>query len=141
MKVPAGLLGFNGEVVKGEIGLKVLRDEDSNSLLEYGVEKVGNHITCYISPTEGDVIMPHISITSGTEEFVDIVVDGILRASHSNDKGTKKTTKNFDWVCGQIKQGNRYVNKAFQMQVAKRNVDKCKLSTLFLESDCVLTGS
>jgi hypothetical protein len=125
MKVPAGLLGFNGEVVKGEI---CLRDGDNKSLLEYGVEQVGNRVTCYALATEEDILIPYISITSGTEEFVDIVADGILRASHNNDKGTKKTTKNFDWVCGHIKQGNRYVNKAFQMQVVKRNIDKCKLS-------------
>ncbi|PQE12261.1 hypothetical protein CJF31_00000473 [Rutstroemia sp. NJR-2017a BVV2] len=123
MPVPAGLLGFNGEVVKGEI---CLRDGDNKSLLEYGVEQVGNRITCYALATEEDIIIPYISVTSGTEEFVDIVADGILRASHSNDKGTKKTTKNFDWVCGHIKQGNRYVNKAFQMQVTKRNIDKSR---------------
>ncbi|KAM3080061.1 hypothetical protein ACMFMF_003473 [Clarireedia jacksonii] len=123
MKVPAGLLGFSREVVKGEISL---RGGDNKPLLEYGVEQVGNHITCYALTAEDDAIIPYISITSGTEEFVDIVVDGILRASHSNDKGTKKTTKNFDWVCGQIKQGNRYIHKAFQMQVAKRNTDQSR---------------
>lgn len=127
MKIPAGLLDFDRNVVKGEICLK---GGNSAKLLEEGLKREGNHFTCYALTSEDDAITPCLAINSGVVEFVDIIVDGILRASHSNDKPTAQFSKNFETFVGQVKEGNKYVNKSFQLQVAKRNTEKGKLFVL-----------
>ncbi|QSZ37527.1 hypothetical protein DSL72_008625 [Monilinia vaccinii-corymbosi] len=123
MKIPAGLLGFDGDAVKGEICLK---GGNGARLLEEGMKREGNRFTCYALTSEGDAITACLAISSGVVEFVDVIVDGILRASHSNDKSTKHFSKNFDTFIGQVKEGNKYVNKSYQLQVTKRNTDKAR---------------
>ncbi|RAL59900.1 hypothetical protein DID88_000527 [Monilinia fructigena] len=73
-----------------------------------------------------DSITPCLAINSGVVEFVDVIVDGILRASHSNDKPTTQFSRNFHTFVGQVKEGNKYVNKSFQLQVTKRNTEKAR---------------
>ncbi|KAB8304325.1 hypothetical protein EYC80_003735 [Monilinia laxa] len=123
MKIPASLLDFNGKVVKGEICLK---GGNSTKLLEEGLKREGNHFTCYALTSEDDSITPCLAINSGVVEFVDVIIDGILRASHSNDKPTTQFSRNFGTFIGQVKEGSKYINKSFQLQVTKRNTEKAR---------------
>ncbi|CAD6442253.1 57e1e1d9-6f0f-4b10-a119-c831c10e5764 [Sclerotinia trifoliorum] len=124
MKIPSGLLGFDGKPVKGEICLKGGRE--NGKLHEEGMKREGNHFSCYALTAEGDAITPCFSINSGVVEFVDVVVDGILRASHSNEKATQAFSKKFEWVAGQVKIRNRYVGKTYQLQIKERNIEKTR---------------
>ncbi|KAF7863911.1 hypothetical protein EAF04_006876 [Stromatinia cepivora] len=124
MKIPSGLLGFDGKTVKGEICLK--GGGDNRKLHEEGMKREGNHFTCYALTAEGDAITPCFNINSGVVEFVDVIVDGILRASHSNDKATHAFSKKFEWVAGQVKTRNKYVGKTYQLQIKERNVEKTR---------------
>lgn len=122
MHFPDELLGFDGKAMKGEVYLK---GGTNAKLKEEGMKQEGNHFTCYALTAEDDAITACLTINSGVVEFVDVVVDGILRASHCNDKATKKFTKNFDWFAGQVKTTrNIIVAKSYQLQIAKRNVEK-----------------
>ncbi|KAJ8065973.1 hypothetical protein OCU04_005070 [Sclerotinia nivalis] len=124
MKIPSGLLGFDGKTVKGEICLK--GGGDNGKLHEEGMKREGNHFTCYALTAEGDAITPCFNINSGVVEFVDVVVDGILRASHSNDKATQAFSKKFEWVAGQVKTRNKYIGKTYQLQIKERNLEKTR---------------
>ncbi|EDN95979.1 predicted protein [Sclerotinia sclerotiorum 1980 UF-70] len=124
MRIPSGLLGFDGKPVKGEICLK--GGGDNGKLHEEGMKREGNHFTCYALTAEGDAITPCFSINSGVVEFVDVVVDGILRASHSNEKATQAFSKKFEWVAGQVKIRNKYVGKTYQLQIKERNIKKAR---------------
>lgn len=127
MKIPPGLTGFDGKALKGEVYLTSGNSGalgNRTKLLEEGVKREGNHFTCYALTAEDDAIVPCFNINSGVVEFVDVVVDGILRASHSNEARTKNFSKKFEWVVGQTKSRNRYVDRIYQLQIAKRNIEK-----------------
>ncbi|KAF7911234.1 uncharacterized protein EAF01_002741 [Botrytis porri] len=127
MKIPSNLTGFDGKALRGEVYLTSGNSGplgNRTKLLEKGMKHEGNHFTCYALTAENDAIAPCFNINSGVIEFVDVVVDGILRASHSNEGATKNFSKKFDWVVGQIKSGNRYVDRIYQLQIAKRNIAK-----------------
>ncbi|TGO65445.1 hypothetical protein BCON_0002g00270 [Botryotinia convoluta] len=129
MKIPPGLTGFDGKALKGEVYLTSGNSGtpgNRTKLLEEGMKREGNHFTCYALTTEDDAIAPCFNINSGVVEFVDVVVDGILRASHSNEGATKNFSKKFEWVVGQIKSSNRYVDRIYQLQIAKRNIEKTR---------------
>lgn len=132
MKIPTGLLGFDGKVVKGEICLK---GGDGTKLHEEGLKREGNRFTCYALTSEDDAITPCLAINSGVVEFVDVIVDGILRASHSNDKPTAQFSKNFDSFFGQVKEGHQNITKSYQLQVARRNIEKSQ-SIIFSNALC-----
>ncbi|KAF7943696.1 uncharacterized protein EAE97_005766 [Botrytis byssoidea] len=129
MKIPPGLTGFDGKALKGEVYLTSGNSGppgNRTKLLEEGVKREGNHFTCYALTAEDDAIVPCFNINSGVVEFTDVVVDGILRASHSNEAGTRNFSKKFEWVVGQTKSRNRYVDRIYQLQVAKRNIEKTR---------------
>ncbi|KAF7960704.1 hypothetical protein EAE96_000378 [Botrytis aclada] len=129
MKIPTGLTDFNGKALKGEVYLTSGNSGtpgNRTKLLEKGMKQVGNHFTCYALTAEDDAIAPCFTINSGVNEFVDVVVDGILRASHSNESATKNFSKKFEWAVGQIKSSNRYVDRIYQLQIAKRNLEKTR---------------
>ncbi|TGO27640.1 hypothetical protein BPAE_0039g00500 [Botrytis paeoniae] len=129
MKIPPGLTGFDGKALKGEVYLTSGNSGtpgNRTKLLEEGMKREGNHFTCYALTAEDDAIAPCFNINSGVVEFVDVVIDGILRASHSNEGATKNFSKKFEWVVGQIKSSNRYVDRIYQLQIAKRNIEKTR---------------
>ncbi|TEY47576.1 hypothetical protein BOTCAL_0304g00110 [Botryotinia calthae] len=129
MKIPPGLIGFDGKVLKGEVYLTSGNSGtpgNRTKLLEEGMKREGNHFTCYALTAEDDAIVPCFSISSGAVEFVDIVVDGILRASHSNEAAKKTLSKKFEWFVGQVKSNNRYTDRIFQPQIAKRNIENTR---------------
>ncbi|TGO13027.1 hypothetical protein BTUL_0078g00360 [Botrytis tulipae] len=129
MKIPPGLTGFDGKALKGEVYLTSGNSGppgNRTKLLEEGVKREGNHFTCYALTAEDDAIVPCFNVNSGVVEFVDVIVDGILRASHSNEAGTKNFSKKFEWVVGQIKSRNRYVDRIYQLQISKRNIEKTR---------------
>ncbi|KAF7902851.1 hypothetical protein EAF00_002753 [Botryotinia globosa] len=129
MKIPPGLTGFDGKALKGEVYLTSGNSGppgNRTKLLEEGVKREGNHFTCYALTAEDDAIVPCFNMNSGVVEFTDVVVDGILRASHSNEAGTRNFSKKFEWVVGQTKSRNRYVDRIYQLQIAKRNIEKTR---------------
>ncbi|TGO34734.1 hypothetical protein BHYA_0184g00150 [Botrytis hyacinthi] len=129
MKIPPGLTGFDGKALKGEVCLTSGNSGppgNRTKLLEEGVKREGNHFTCYALTAEDDAIVPCFNMNSGVVEFVDVIVDGILRASHSNEAGTKNFSKKFEWVVGQTKSRNRFVDRIYQLQIAKRNIEKTR---------------
>ncbi|KAF5871904.1 uncharacterized protein Bfra_008930 [Botrytis fragariae] len=129
MKIPPNLTGFDGKALKGEVYLTSGNSGtpgNRTKLLEEGMKREGNHFTCYALTAEDDAIAPCFNMNSGVVEFVDVVVDGILRASHSNEGATKNFSKKFEWVVGQIKSSNRYVDRIYQLQIAKRNIEKTR---------------
>ncbi|KAI9648130.1 hypothetical protein NHQ30_002762 [Ciborinia camelliae] len=124
MKIPPDLLGFDGKVANGEICLK---GGNNTKLHEEGIKREGNRFTCYALTAENDTITPFVFINSGVDGFVDVIVDGILRASYSKDKPTAQFQKKFDSFVGQVKQGtDKYASKVYQLQVTKRNTGKTR---------------
>ncbi|TGO74473.1 hypothetical protein BELL_0280g00140 [Botrytis elliptica] len=129
MKIPSGLTDFDGNALKGEVYLTSGNSGtpgNRTKLLEVDVKQQGRHFTCHTLTAENDAIVPCFNISSGVKEFVDVKVDGILRASHSNEGGTKNFSKKFEWVVGRIKSDNRYVDRIYQLQIAKRNIEKTR---------------
>ncbi|KAM3158541.1 hypothetical protein ABEW05_000991 [Botrytis cinerea] len=129
MKIPPGLVGFDGKVLKGEVCLTSGNSGtpgNRTKLLEEGMKREGNHFTCYTLTAEDDAIVPYFSISSGEVEFADVVVDGILRASYSNAGARKTFSKKCEWFVGQVKLNNRIFDRTYQLQIAKRNTENTR---------------
>ena len=125
MKVPAGLLGPQGQVAKGFVHIEANNTEAQ----EFGLTVIGKHSTCYVLVSPGDVITAHISLNSGiTGEFADLVVDGVLRNSWPNNRGQKVFSYNFDravytgTLIGKTRKSK--AAKFARMQVIDRNTSK-----------------
>jgi hypothetical protein len=72
---------LTGENVKGEASI-LLNDTAG---IEIEVPPEGRHFKCYVLAAPGDTITTRIEDTleDGVEEFVDLVVDGVLRSTSS----------------------------------------------------------
>ncbi|KAH8670237.1 hypothetical protein BGZ60DRAFT_563742 [Tricladium varicosporioides] len=119
----------NGDLIKGDCKLKI-GDTDID-LKEFDMLGDGKTSNCYLLTSPGDILTPHlaISLTHQAEEFVDVVVDGILRASSGVKKGGKaKNFTNhvtFDKVLSYTFKGNkRKALMASQMVVQTRDASK-----------------
>lgn len=119
----------NGDLIKGDCKLKI-GDTDID-LKEFDIPGDDKTSNCYLLTSPGDILTPHlaISLTHQAEEFVDVVVDGILRASSGIKKGGKAKNftnhVNFDKVLSYTFKGDkRKALVANQMLVQTRDTSK-----------------
>ena len=129
MKVPPEILDPKGQIAKGVVNLKV----NGNYVEEYGLTVIGKHSTCYVLVSPGDVITANISINSGvTGQFADLIVDGILRNSRPNTRGSNVFRYTFERASysgihlGETKKSSKFA----RMKVVERNCSKGKISHL-----------
>ncbi|KAH8598118.1 hypothetical protein B0O99DRAFT_738961 [Bisporella sp. PMI_857] len=78
MKIPPGLRNHRGKEGSGNIELVGI---DGQPLNEYGVSIDGNTIFCYALTAPGDVLTVQYEIGAGVVDFIDVVIEGILRES------------------------------------------------------------
>jgi len=80
-----------GDIVKGDVVLSLNEDEAK----EFDIPADGNKFSCYVLTKPGHVLTARsaVSLASDVEEFVDLVVDGVLRATSSIKKGAEKGKK------------------------------------------------
>lgn len=125
MKIPPGILDSKGQAAKGLVYLEA--NEQEVQLQEFGLTVDGNHSTCYVLVAPEDVISANFAINSGvSEEFADLVVDGILRNSWPNTRGAKIFRYGFDRAVytgvhlGEAKKGKKFS----RMKVIERDFSK-----------------
>jgi len=115
-----------GDTVKGEV-LLFLNEKDAQ---EFNIPADGNKFGCYVLTAPKDILSVRTAITlaDGVEEFVDCVVDGVLRATSQIKKGKgKKTTDKtvFDKVLFyRFENGRKRGLKMGQIEVASRDSTK-----------------
>jgi len=80
-----------GGIVKGEVLLQV----DEEDAKEFELPADGNKFSCYVLTKPGDALIARssVALSSDVEEFVDVVVDGVLRATSVIKKGAEKGKK------------------------------------------------
>jgi len=145
MRAPQGLLGADGK--PGKANVLLASGMNGNPLQEYGYKVEGNQTTCYVLASPGDIITVPFSLNAGIGDFVDLVVDGVLRKSATVHQRGKKFGKTFKKVCySELKWGRRAGLKSYKMEVRSRNTKKGRNFILPKETarltsqDVVLTG-
>jgi len=126
MKTPTGPLNIHGKAAKGTV---VLKGNDGEDLQEFGGKTVGNQASCYALTSLGDIITVHFALSPGVADFVDVVVDGILRESVSNARPDKLFKGSFKKVCQHDRfhrSDRRAAFKFSKMVVQNRSTQKGK---------------
>ena len=130
MKGPPGIM--NSEGVEGEIDVS-LEGSNGKYLEEYGasITAVTNTSTCYVLTALHDVLSIHYILGRGVADFIDIVVDGILRESVSHSKPDIPFKGVVRRVCeqGELKKRpkntmDRALPRFSKLQVCKHNTDR-----------------
>lgn len=80
-----------GHIVKGDVLLQV----DGADAQEFELPADGNKFGCYVLTKPGDALIARsaVNLEFDVEEFVDVVVDGVLRATSVIKKGVGKVKK------------------------------------------------
>lgn len=80
-----------GETVKGDVVLLV----DEKEAPEFDIPANGIKLSCYALTKPGQILAARSSLSLGPEieEFVDLVIDGVLRATSIVKKGAEKGKK------------------------------------------------
>jgi hypothetical protein len=80
-----------GDIVKGDVLLQL----NENDAKEFEIPADGNKFSCYVLTKPGHVLTARsaVNLASDVEEFVDLVVDGVLRATSAIKKGAEKGKK------------------------------------------------
>ncbi|KAL3428304.1 hypothetical protein PVAG01_01813 [Phlyctema vagabunda] len=90
MKPPSSITG-----AKGDVNLLA----NDVKLAEYEFTEKDRQSSCSVLTAPGEIINASFSIESGTDEIVDLIVDGILRESKTNNRSAKVHKHTFSTVC------------------------------------------
>jgi hypothetical protein len=123
MKTPEGLLDTSGNAGKGDVTLSSSNDVD---LREFGTVVEGSTTTCYALTSPNDVITVRFAFNPNVAAFVDLVVDGVRRASSSTEKSQSIFRGSFNRVChlARTKSDKRAGLKLCLIQVKSRDSSK-----------------
>lgn len=84
MKVPSGIVPMGRPPFKGHVYLSSCETAEDD-LSEFGFERDGSTLTCFSLTAPGDVLQLHYALTTGSADFIDVVVDGVRRFSAACD--------------------------------------------------------
>jgi hypothetical protein len=135
MKLPAGLLDTNGKPAKGWI---YLRGSDGEILQEFGEAGVNTRASCHALTSVGDNIEIEFLLNPNIAQFVDVLIDGVLRETASTKNANKVFKGHITKVWHQQRTGNGVGSermgalKYCTMIVQPRNASKGLFSNLSL---------
>lgn len=137
MKIPPGLFDPSGKASASWVSIYAVDGENETELREFGpkINGEGDNTSCYVLAAPGDILRVKYSLYGGEAEFLDLVVDGILRDSlvnsHIKTEPKKGYAGAFDWALYQVKNGPRAsALQQWQMVVQHRTNGKGIPSTL-----------
>lgn len=79
--------------------VRILKAGTKYPLDEYGFQEHGRESKCYVPVSRGDQLAVKFTLKSGQLEFVDLLVDGILRWSSYNKLATLRHSRTIFEVC------------------------------------------
>lgn len=118
MRIPETVLDSSGGHGSGFV--IVMRNE--KKVPEYGVIQTSTETKCYIAVSPNDRLSIHYSIGSGEKEYIDMIVDGVLRYSTLNTRSAATNHGAFTQVC--YCKPNQDNGRKGKMQVCNMVVNK-----------------
>ena len=116
------MVDLKGNAFKGFVFLSSSSNNEGE-LQEFGIERDGNTVSCFVLTAPGDVIELGYALSAGTCDFFDVVVDGVRRYSMANDKDVFRGTAKRVLYSARGKGQRRGGVKNSLMQVKARDFD------------------
>jgi hypothetical protein len=88
MRLPHGVIGQPGKQPKKKMSEAVSILNQSGVLKEFGTTESNNQIQCYLPVAPGDNLTMSFEIPSGEVQIIDILIDGIVRETIFNNRGS-----------------------------------------------------